>query len=267
MKVEQSKQRSNEIVPPVPKRPLTPYNLFYILERNYILQQQQKADSSLPMGAATNIDPFASERPQKYRSVVLPSNWYVVGMNRTKRSDHKNHGLISFKSLSKTISEMWKEVDEDVKAYCKKLASVEMKRYRKEQELFKEKYGEEAFAAQKKKYKKRHKDLSDSSGSKRTRRQSDEVEQDESESRDSGRPNLIEIQNLTLHNNYCTTRRTSGNHFFTPENDVYTQNSHQRRGSGEISEISIGEWLMTGQEAAKAFDDDEISFRNVAHMK
>lgn len=147
---------SNEGVPPVPKRPLTAYNLFSILERNYIVQQHQKPDESDT--ANSELDPYASQRPARYRDLVLPSNWYVVGMNRKKRCDHKNHGVISFKDLSKSASDNWQKADSEVKAYCKMVASEELKRYRKDQAAFKEKYGEEAFYAQKKTYNKRPKE-------------------------------------------------------------------------------------------------------------
>jgi len=260
MKVDHSKQRYQVKVPPVPKRPLTAYNLFYILERNYIVQQHQKATSSILTGDVTNIDPYASERPKRYRSVVLPSNWYVVGMNRTKRSDYKNHGLISFTHLSKTISEMWKEVDEEVKVYCKKLASQEMNRYRYEQELFKEKYGEEAFEAQKKKYNKRSKNISDEPD-KRSSRQTDECDQDKIWNKIEGWFNVIERQSETPSGNESTTASSVGDQFCSFE-VANIQKSHKRTGSGDISEISIGDWLMTGQEAAKAFDDDDMLTRH-----
>lgn len=85
----------------------------------------------------------------------LPDDWYVVGMNRTKRREHKSHGVISFRELSTTLSDRWKTADDEVKAFCKKVAARELEKYRKEQEEFKQKYGSDAFEAQKKVYKKR----------------------------------------------------------------------------------------------------------------
>ncbi|KAL7475574.1 hypothetical protein ACHAW6_001487 [Cyclotella cf. meneghiniana] len=260
MKVNHSKERCQTKVPPVPKRPLTAYNLFYILERNYIVQQHQKTRSSLLKGYDTKVDPYASERPIKYRSLVLPANWYVVGMNRTKRSDYKNHGLISFTNLSKTISEMWKEVDEEVKLYCKKLACREMNRYRYEQELFKEKYGEEAFEAQKKKYNKRSKTLSDAPDNTRISRLNDECDQENVWNKIEDGFNVIERHNETSSGNEITTASSVDDQFCFFE-QANIEKSHKRMGSGDISELSIGDWLMTGQEAAKAFDDDDILTR------
>jgi hypothetical protein len=140
-------------VPPIPRRPLTTYNIFSILERHYILQQNQKTIVDRDDAEPAHHDPYFADRPKKYRDVVLPSNWYVVGMNRKKRQHHKNHGVISFNSLSKMISESWGSADDEVKAYCKKISTEELKRYRHDQAAFKERYGEEAFEAQTRKRK------------------------------------------------------------------------------------------------------------------
>jgi hypothetical protein len=151
---------SNEkAVPPVPRRPLTAYNIFSILERNYIVQQSEETSPGAATGGKgdAGLDPYLSRRPQRYRDIVLPSNWYVVGMNRKKRAEHKNHGLISFKGLSKTVSDSWKKVDHEVVAFCTMVAAEQLESYRKAQDDFKKKYGEKAFNAQKKTYKKRAK--------------------------------------------------------------------------------------------------------------
>ena len=159
-------------VPPIPRRPLTSFNLYSMLERRLILQQQlepqegnSKADPNSKASAdatlnASNIstDPYDAVRPQRYRNLVLPPNWYVVGANRVKRQDHKNHGLISFTDLSVTVAESWKkEADDEVKEFCRKIAEGEHARYRKEQEEYKNKYGQDKFLSQKRKYKKRKK--------------------------------------------------------------------------------------------------------------
>ncbi|KAL7519241.1 hypothetical protein ACHAWX_004026 [Stephanocyclus meneghinianus] len=144
---------NSQNIPPIPRRPLTTYNIFSILERHYILQQNQKTTVDRDDVEAAYHDPYFADRPKKYRDVVLPSNWYVVGMNRKKRQHHKNHGVISFNSLSKMISESWGSADDEVKAYCKKISTEELKRYRHDQAAFKERYGEEAFEAQTRKRK------------------------------------------------------------------------------------------------------------------
>lgn len=146
--------------PPVPKRPLTSFNLFSILERRYILQQSQKSDSTESSAqnnntgdCDSNSDPYGAIRPPRYRDLVLAPDWYVVGANRKKRQDHQNHGLISFQDLSNTLSGRWQTADDEIKAYCKKIANGELDNYRKQQEEYKKKYGADVFAAQKKSHK------------------------------------------------------------------------------------------------------------------
>ena len=155
---------------------------------------------------------------------------------------------------------MWKEVDEEVKVYCKKLASQEMNRYRYEQELFKEKYGDEAFEAQKKKYNKRSKKESNAPDNKRISRLTDECDQDTVWNKIEDWFDVVERQNETPSGNESTTASSAGDQFCSFE-VASIKRSHKRTGSGDISEISIGDWLMTGQEAAKAFDDDDILTR------
>ena len=160
----------NEALPPLPKRPLTSYNIFSILERNYILQQHEKSigDVDRKNTQDSNFDPYASERPERYRDVILPNNWFVVGMNRTKRANHKIHGLITFKELSKKISKQWNLADNEVKNYCKKIAADELERYREKQEEYKRRYGSEAFDSRKRVYKKRANTDTDNRKTKRT---------------------------------------------------------------------------------------------------
>eukprot|EP00804_Cyclotella_cryptica_P026314 CCRYP_007650-RA/>CCRYP_007650-RA protein AED:0.44 eAED:0.41 QI:0/1/0/1/1/1/2/0/261 len=135
---------------PKPQRPLTVYNLFAILERNYIVQQNQKqAAISSNTASDSNTDPYASTRPARYRDVVLPSNWFVVGMNRVKRSKHKKHGVISFNDLTKEISLQWKSVDAETKQYCERIAADELERYRRDLAAYKAMYGENVAHAEK----------------------------------------------------------------------------------------------------------------------
>ncbi|KAL7484159.1 hypothetical protein ACHAW6_009806 [Cyclotella cf. meneghiniana] len=143
------------IAPPKPKRPLTIFNLFSILERNFIVQQNQKrasASSNAPEETnANHVDPYLATRPERYRDVVLPPNWYVVGMNRVKRSKHEVHGVISFNDLTKEISNRWKSVDAKTKQYCKMIAADELERYQRDMAEYEAKYGKDAVKAQKRK--------------------------------------------------------------------------------------------------------------------
>lgn len=139
-------------IPPKPSRPFTCYNVFSILERAYIIQTHEKYCVDLPERA----DVDGGLRPEKYRGLILPENWYVVGVNRKKRKDHKTHGVISFSDLSNAIAENWRTVDDETRAYCQYLADLEIVRYRKDLSAYIEKYGEEAAKTPRKKRKKKH---------------------------------------------------------------------------------------------------------------
>jgi hypothetical protein len=67
-------------IPPKPKRPLTVFNLFGKLERNYIVQSSQKlahvsSESGGTAGTTSEssidaVDPYLELRPAKYRDIV-----------------------------------------------------------------------------------------------------------------------------------------------------------------------------------------------------
>ena len=89
------------------------HSLFSNLERHYILQQTEYAAPKSESAEGDEeivdqtLDPHYARRPPRYKNVILPANWYVVGMNRKKRADHRCHGLISFRKLSTMISDAW----------------------------------------------------------------------------------------------------------------------------------------------------------------
>jgi hypothetical protein len=171
--------------PPKPKRPLTIYNIFSALERNFIIQQHQKPSSDCP-NESNEIDPYLATRPERYRDVVLPPNWYKVGINKTKRSNYKCHGIISFKELSKAISERWAAVDTETRQYVQMISDHEMEQYRQDLIAYEAKYGREALDAQKTTYKKRPKknDAAATAASKPKRKREEydsDVSEDESD--------------------------------------------------------------------------------------
>lgn len=144
------------IIPPKPRRPLTCYGIFSVLERNFIWQQDTKQSTNVP-SYNTSDDPYAAIRPQRYRSLVLPSNWFKVGMNRKKRSEHVNHGVISFEEMTKVIAERWKSADVETKAFCEVIANDERERHKIELTAYKETYGEDAVKTRTKNLAKSHK--------------------------------------------------------------------------------------------------------------
>jgi hypothetical protein len=152
------------IIPPKPRRPLTCYGIFSVLERNFIWQQDTK-QSTNALKHNTSDDPYAAIMPPRYRSLALPSNWFKVGMNRKKRSEHVNHGVISFEEMTKVIAERWKSVDVETKAFCGVIANEELERYKTELTAYKETYGEDAVKAKTKKLVNYHRKRSAMEGS------------------------------------------------------------------------------------------------------
>ena len=157
-------------IPPKPKRPLTAFNLFGKLERNYIVQTSLK-QSHAPIPAlsettttepsessdasATLVDPYLEIRPEKYRDIVMPPDWFKVGKNVIRRQDYQTHGVIKFEKLSKVVVERWKALDEETKNFLQTIYATELAGYRKEVAAYIEKYGQAAMDAQKATYKKR----------------------------------------------------------------------------------------------------------------
>jgi len=133
---------ASTVPPPKPSRPFTEYNIFFHLEREYILQAAGQGNVANPPAQA---DEDAASRPEKYRNLVLPVDWYVVGKYRNKKRKHrKSHGTITFVELTKTISKAWGTVDAVTKKYCRAQADKELKRYRKDIAEYVAKYGEVA---------------------------------------------------------------------------------------------------------------------------
>ena len=80
-------------------RPYTAYNIFFQLEREFILQSVLDVTPSVD----TVFDPAADDNiipslPQRYRDIILSDDWYIPGkaQRKKKRSHRKTHGKISF---------------------------------------------------------------------------------------------------------------------------------------------------------------------------
>ncbi|KAL7462222.1 hypothetical protein ACHAXS_002610 [Conticribra weissflogii] len=139
------------MIPAKPVRPFTAYHIFFQLERNYILQ----SNGTLP-DHSQDVDGNASERPRRYRGVIMPRNWFIAGTRcKKKRKDHKIHGVISFLDLTRTIAKNWRQADGETKHYCRNLAESLLHEYRLELEKYAEIYGQEALDSQKQKRKRR----------------------------------------------------------------------------------------------------------------
>ncbi len=134
-------------LPPKPPRPYNPYHIFFRLERSFILQTA--SDPQVPH--AKEYDQGASKRPFKYRNILMPKDWYVSKAVKRKRRDHKIHGVISFKDLSKSMSQRWDTADSETKEFCTALAKEQKDRYNEELNQYVQRYGEYALKEQRKK--------------------------------------------------------------------------------------------------------------------
>ncbi|KAL3797197.1 hypothetical protein ACHAW5_006059 [Stephanodiscus triporus] len=118
-----------------PRRPYTPYNLFYLLERELVVQGH---DPSMAKEKALEKNGVSSMRgrpeddipiPSRYKNVVLSPMWYEPNM-KEKRKHRKTHGKISFKDLTAIISQNWATIDAETKQYCTRVSDLGRKLYK-----------------------------------------------------------------------------------------------------------------------------------------
>jgi len=82
-----------------PRRPYTPYNLFYLLERELVVQgheqslAKEKALEKARVSAMRKRPEDDIPIPSRYRNVVLLPMWYEPNM-KEKRKHRKTHGKV-----------------------------------------------------------------------------------------------------------------------------------------------------------------------------
>lgn len=124
-------------------RPHNCYNIFFILERERLIQQA-KEESSSHNGAndvASNSGEGSAsydlvgyeslnlpDLPPRYRGLSMETGWYVPGKN-ARRKHVKTHGLTSFADLAQTVANNWKTVDDVTKEYCQTVARIIRERH------------------------------------------------------------------------------------------------------------------------------------------
>jgi hypothetical protein len=91
------------------------------------------------------VEGHTEARPEE----IIRSIEWILTKSSEKRRHRKTHGRISFGDLARTIADKWKTVDPQRKAIFDQYAEVDMRRYRTELKLWKEKKEREAEAASK----------------------------------------------------------------------------------------------------------------------
>jgi hypothetical protein len=117
-----------------PPRPCTEYNIFFQLERAYILQEALRIEPAVEGETFHTSQPSYAglpALPRRYASLVLPYDWFLPGKEkRRKRKHRKSHGAIGFHELSTEIANAWKSVDDEVKTYCSQVCAAGVIRYK-----------------------------------------------------------------------------------------------------------------------------------------
>ena len=117
------------MTPIKPMRPLTAYNIYLQIEKEFIIQ-------SIP---GENVDKSADDDkvyldyvPERYRQTKLSPDWYFGPGKKKRRKHRKQHGKIGFKELTTIISERWADLDKtnpDIKRFVQNLAERELMEY------------------------------------------------------------------------------------------------------------------------------------------
>jgi HMG (high mobility group) box len=112
-------------------RPLTPYNFFFRIERNRILQEMYNAESGCAVTDPMILSNEFYAGAVRYRRVfvehVLQDQWRRDPSQ--KRKHRKVHGKISFRSLTKRIAAKWKALPDEVKDAFREISDRDHHRY------------------------------------------------------------------------------------------------------------------------------------------
>jgi HMG (high mobility group) box len=114
---QQQQQQQQQQRPVLPFRALSAYNFFFRDERDRIINGGEHE--------------FTSTKKQK----LLSEHWFRD--RSVKRRHRKTHGKIAFTTLSKVISQGWRDLPEDKKAFYREVAAEDLDRYQRELDQYK----------------------------------------------------------------------------------------------------------------------------------
>ncbi|KAL7529178.1 hypothetical protein ACHAXR_002834 [Thalassiosira sp. AJA248-18] len=127
---------------PCKGKPYNRYNIYYILEREKILQSNPKYCSKTAAAAAADACPAdfitgyenlqMPSLPPRYAHLNLSYDWYMPGKRKATKRDHKkSHGLISFQEMARLAADGWRSIDDETLEYVSIVAD-ELKNRHKE---------------------------------------------------------------------------------------------------------------------------------------
>eukprot|EP00579_Thalassiosira_antarctica_P033314 CAMPEP_0201999896 /NCGR_PEP_ID=MMETSP0905-20130828/6331_1 /ASSEMBLY_ACC=CAM_ASM_000554 /TAXON_ID=420261 /ORGANISM="Thalassiosira antarctica, Strain CCMP982" /LENGTH=170 /DNA_ID=CAMNT_0048556205 /DNA_START=146 /DNA_END=655 /DNA_ORIENTATION=+ len=123
---------------PPTTRLYTSYNLFFQLEREYILQtllgfHPTIASKDIFDPAAKTYPAEGPPLPSRYENLILPYDWHITGKTRRHKQNHRNsHGKIGFRELNKQIFKAWSIRDDEIRDFCACLSDIESRKNKKE---------------------------------------------------------------------------------------------------------------------------------------
>ncbi len=123
-------------IPIKPMRPLTAYQIFLQIEREYIIQT---SEGEIADKSSLDNKVYLDDVPERYKNIRLLRDWYVGPGKRKKRKHRKQHGKIGFLELSQIVSKRWAEldkVDPETKIFVQKIAKSEIDNYYREMKQY-----------------------------------------------------------------------------------------------------------------------------------
>eukprot|EP00956_Cyclotella_meneghiniana_P030206 scaffold75397_cov67-Cyclotella_meneghiniana.AAC.7 len=130
---------ANVSVKTKPRRPYTPYNIFYLLERELMVQEPKASsdDDASSSAAPSSANPPSDnpedklKLPARYKGIVMGPQWYDPNC-KEKRKHRKTHG----KDLTEQISRNWANIDKESKDYCTALSEIGRRKYKQTMSKF-----------------------------------------------------------------------------------------------------------------------------------